>query len=181
MSIQPFDDRLHEIITGLLDRTEAKLVSNGTCKAEHAHEYLTTLYIEACAGIIVGGNTYMPNDERIGAEIFLSKLGDAKFNRLSPRRQSACAVHLTNHTHVYFPNFHAMLRLACVHILHSTRGYEEIQKNGVILLASATLPGVRNDVRREFRRRGCDIDRLLVADELYEQRMNRRISYLTTY
>lgn len=181
MSIQPFDDRLHEIITAALDRTETKMVANGVCAAEHADEFLTARYIEACAGIIVGGSTYMPNDERIGAEIFLTKLGDAKFNRISPRRQTKCAVHLTNHTHVYFPNYHAMLRQACTHVLHSTCGYEEIQSNGAVLLASATLPGVRNDIRREFRRRGCDVDRLLVADKLYEQRMKLRIYYLESH
>lgn len=171
---QPFNDKLHEIISAALDRTEEKMIGNGVCNPEYADEYLTARYIEACAGIIVGGQVYLPSDERIGAEIFLWKLGDAKFNRLSSRRQRECAVHLTNHTHVYFPQYHMMLRLACLHVIQSTKKHDEIKHDGVVLLAAATLPGVRSDIRRELRRRGMDYDRLLVPDDIYNNRMKQR-------
>ncbi|MFB0874250.1 MULTISPECIES: hypothetical protein [unclassified Sphingobium] len=175
MKPQPFNDSLHAIISGALDRTEEKMIGNGVCQAEQADEYLTARYIEACAGILVGGLVYLTNDERIGAEIFLSKLGDAKFNRLSERRKRECAVHLTNHTHVYFPQYHMMLRLACLHVLRTKTGYDYIEHDGVILLAAATLPGVRSDIRRELRRRGASFDRLLVPDDIYKHRMSQRI------
>jgi hypothetical protein len=174
MKPQPFNDALHATISKALDRTEEKMIGNGVCQPEYADEYLTARYIEACAGIIVGGLVYLPNDERIGAEIFLSKLGDPKFNRLSQRRKRECAVHLTNHTHVYFAQYHMMLRLACLHVLRSTTEYEHIEHDGVVLLAAATLPGVRSDIRREFRRRGASFDRLLVPDDVYQQRIEQR-------
>jgi hypothetical protein len=150
MNIKLFDDKLHAIISGALDRTEDRLVRNGECDPENADDFLTAKYIACCAGIIRGGNVYLPNDEWVGAEIFLTWLGDAQFKRLAPRTQSKCAMHLTNHTAIYFPNYHATLRLSLVHVLRSICGHEKVEKHGVVLLAAATLPALETIFAANF-------------------------------
>ncbi|OHD05058.1 hypothetical protein [Sphingopyxis sp. RIFCSPHIGHO2_12_FULL_65_19] len=169
MNIAGFNDRAHELISGALDRSEDRIGRNGVCPANQAADYLTTKYIEACASIIRGGVAYLAADERIGADIFLSKLGDARFNRLVPRTQTMCAEHLSQHTHVYFPNYHTLLRLAYLHVLRNC-GQTPFHSHGVVLLAAAKLPGVITDIRRECRRRGLSYDRVLVPIPIKESK-----------
>ncbi|KTE13298.1 MULTISPECIES: hypothetical protein [unclassified Sphingopyxis] len=176
MTISGFNNRAHEIISGVLDRAEDWIARNGVCPAHQADAHLTTKYIEACANIIRGGVVYLAADERIGADIFLSGLGDAKFKRLSPRTQTMCAEHLSHHTHVYFPNYHTVLRLAYLHVLRSACGQVPFHSHGVVLLAASTLPGVLSDVRRECRRRGLNYDRVLVPEtEKHKKSMSLKV------
>lgn len=170
--LEPLDERIETFLSQVLDRTEARAVRNGRCAPEHADEYLTIRYIEATSSLIRGGAQYMRVDEVIGAEIFLSKLGDGIFNRSSMKRQSKCAIQLVGHTHVFFPNYHAILKATFRHILasHCGKAYD-LAAYGVIMLAAATLPGARSEIRRELRRRGIDYDRTLVSDGLMIEKL----------
>lgn len=81
------------------------------------------------------------------------------------------ASQLSTHTHVYFPDYPKLLRLAYLHILANTTDLDAIRRSGVLMLAAATLPGVRTDIRRELRRRGATWDRTLVQDATLERRI----------
>lgn len=170
MNAFAFDDRLHATLAGLFDRAEEKLVAKGICQADRADEWLTVQYIKETGTVVWGGQTYLPNDEFIGADIFLSYIADAQFKKLSVRRRQNCARQLATHTQVYFPQYNAILRLTCLHVLHSTTGSDfEVTHNGIVLLAAAKLPGVINDIRRELRRRGSKYDHLLVQNDILEK------------
>lgn len=173
MPIEPLDERIEVFLSQVLDRTEARAVRNGRCKPEYADEYLTMRYIEATSNIIFGGAQYMRVDEVHGASIFLSRLGDGTFNRASTKRQSKCALQLVGHTHVFFPKYHAILKATFRHIIQSHCGHAyELAHIGVIILAAATLPGARSEIRRELRRRGIEYDRGLVSDELMIEKLH---------
>ena len=157
MTIEPFNEQADALLSDLLDRAEAKLVRNGICPAEQADEFLTVRYIEAVAGMIYGACVYLPNDERIGADMFLWKLGDARFRSWSNKRKRMCAVQLVGHTHVYFPKYHTVLSLTYRRILQATCGQDRhYLPEAILMLAAATLPGARSEIRRELRRRGSD-------------------------
>lgn len=173
MNIVGFNNRAHEVIIGVLDRAEEWMARNGICPAHLAEARLTSEYIDACASIIRGGIVYLAADERIGADIFLSKLGGAKFKRLSTRTQTMCAEQLSQHTHVYFPNYHTLLRFAYLHVLRSDCGPTPFYSHGVVLLAAAKLPGVITDIRRECRRRGLSYDRVLVPIPSKQSKSNK--------
>lgn len=188
MNIIAFDDKLHALLVGLFDRAEEKLVATGICQADRADEWLTIQYIKETGTVVWGGQTYLPNDEYIGADIFLSYIADAQFKRLSIRRRQNCALQLSTHTQVYFPQYNTILRLSYLHFLHSNKGNGfEVTHNGIVLLAAAKLPGVINDIRRELRRRGSKYDHLLVQNDIlnvirkYYDLIKCNTSYLNIY
>ena len=171
--LEPLDERIEAFLSEVIDRTEARCVRNGVCTPEHADEYLTTEYIEDTSCLLFGANHYMLGDELIGADIFLTRLGDAIFDAASDRRKAKCVNQLVGHTHVFFPKYHEILKATFRHILsnHCGRAYELAHK-GIILLAAATLPGARSEIRRELRRRGMN-ERGLVSDEAMIEKLCR--------
>lgn len=179
MNAFAFDDRLHATLAGLFDRAEEKLVAKGICQADRADEWLTVQYIRETGTVVWGGQVYLPVDEFIGADIFLSNIADAQFKRLSLKRRRSCARQLAMHTQVYFPQYNTMLRMAYLHVLRSTKGHDfEVTHDGIILLAAAKLPGVLSDIRRELRRRGSKCDHLLVCNDTIKKL--HKVLYLPT-
>ena len=75
------------------------------------------------------------------------------------------------HTNLYFPNFYKLLTISYTTILHSAESLAELRNNGVLMLAAATLPGVRTEMRRELRRRGLPYEHLLVPDDVLSARL----------
>lgn len=169
--LKPFNDKAHVIVQELLDLAETTIVRKGICTLENASRYLAIDYIGTCGDFIEHSVQYLENDERIGADLFLAKLATGRLKARFERNSLACALHLTRNTTTYFPEYLPLLRLALLHVLRSTTDAQSIRSNGVVLLASASLPGVLTDVRRELRRRGRDHDLTLVADETVQRRI----------
>lgn len=109
--------------------------------------------------------------ERIGVDLFLAKLPKGRLKARFERNVRKCASQLSTHTHVYFPDYPKLLRLAYLHLLANTTDLDAIRRSGVLMLASASLPGVRTDIRRKLRRRGATWDRTIVQDATIEQRI----------
>ena len=186
MKVEPFNDKADAWLSDLLDRVERKAVRNGRCAAEQADEYLTMRYIEDTSGLIEGAQQYMLMDEVLGAEIYLSKLGDPRLDRWQSKRQRLCALQLVGHTHNYFPNYHSILNSTVQHILQLPCGQRfNISHCGVLLLASATLAGARSRIRRELRRRGIELPLTLSSDQdmieklMAVEKYNGRIKRIT--
>ena len=171
MILEPFNDKAHGFLSELLDEAEEYLVRSKFCQAEHVSEYLATVYIEECGRFLENASAYLPNDERIAADIFLSKLPTRRKRLLSPRRLRMCAHQLAQHTRLYFPTYPELLRIAYLRVMHGTAEWQSLRHNGVLMLAVATLPNVLNDVRRELRRRGAAETALLVPDDVVHIRI----------
>lgn len=172
MKLETFDDRAHSIVSEVLDQAEDKLTRDGICVARDAAEYLALDYIKTCGDFFEHGAVYLENEERIGADLFLAKLPKGKLKARFERNARRCASQLSTHTPVYFPDYPKLLRLAYLHILANTTDLDAIRRSGVVMLASATLPGVLTDVRRELRRRGATWDRTIVLDAALERRIS---------
>lgn len=171
MNLEPFNDRAHGIVSEVLDYAEDRLARDGTCASRDAAEYLALDYIKTCGDFIEHSVVYLENDERIGADLFLAKLPKGRLKARFERNARKCASQLSTHTHVYFPDYPKLLRLAYLHVLANTTDLDAIRRSGVLMLASATLPGVRTDIRRELRRRGATWDRTIVQDATLERRI----------
>ena len=173
MNLELFNEKAHRLLSDMLDQTEARLVREGVCEPELASEYLTLRYIAACGEFIEHAAVYLESEERIAADLFLFDLAKGATKARFMRNAKACAVQLSRHTPLYFPDYHKLLRLAYLHALAAAPGLDELRRSGVLLLASATLPGVRSDVRRELRRRGATHDALLVPDDTVQALLGR--------
>lgn len=178
MKLGSFDEKAHVLLSDVLDQTESRLVREGVCKPESASEYLTVRYIKACGDFIEHASVYLENDERIAADLFLSELAKGALKARFNRNAKICAVQLSKHTLVYFPDYNKLLRLYYLQVLAASDVVSTLRHNGVLLLAAATLPGVRSDARRELRRRGANHDALLVPDETIQDLIGRSESNL---
>lgn len=174
MPTLPFDDAAHATVQSLLDQYEERLVANGVCEPQEAHEFVTLEYIETCGSLLDHAQTYLENEEENGADIFLWKINSVTKARKSNRQVRKAARQLAMHTHIYLPKFEQILRISMLEILSEASDVGEVRWNGIILLAAATLPGVRDDIRRELRRRGAKFDSLLVSDSTYARTVGRR-------
>lgn len=181
-----FNDMAHEYVRKALNIAEDKLLERQIEDPIEVEEYLCRFYIEQVAGIISGASWFMQSDATIGAEIFLLKcLGGYTDNphsfrrRMTVTRLNACGNQLSFHTHYYFPRYNAIL---------TQRYIEEIQKpdnmaligaswNGVFHLAAASLPGVRDEINRELRRRGLTYDAAKVPAKHMARRMRALASH----
>ena len=175
-----FNDSAHEYVRKTLNIAEDKLLERQIEDPAEVEEFLCRLYIEQVASIISGASWFMQSDATAGAEIFLWKcLGGYTDNphpfrrRMTPTRLHACGNQLSFHTQYYFPRYPAIL---------TQRYIEELQQpdnrvligagwNGVLHLAAASLPGVREEVNRELRRRGLSYD----AAKVPAKHMDRRL------
>ncbi|NTZ43617.1 hypothetical protein G7A66_11090 [Altererythrobacter sp. SALINAS58] len=171
-----FDDKAHAILQDVLDYAEERLTREGSQAPDSATTYLTLEYINASRGLMSHASQYLESDEWAAAAIFLSTLPWGRLKQRLDRNSSACARQLARNTCLYFPNFRLLLRLSLLQVLSSAEGPETIRWNGIVLLAAASLPGVRADIRRELRRRGLAWDVTLVGDLI----MEKRIGYQTS-
>lgn len=178
MRLDLFNEKAHAILSDVFDQAEERLVRDSICPAPNASEYLALDYIKTCGDFIEHSVVYLENDERIGADLFLAKLPKGKLRPKFDRHAHKCAVQLSTHTHVYFPDYPKLLRLAYLHVLANTADLETIRRSGVLMLAAASLPGVRTDIRRELRRRGATWDRTIVCDDTLAVRLARPPGWL---
>lgn len=168
-----FDDKAHSIISELLDNTEDWLVRHKKCEPQAANDRLAYDYIQRCADMIFGANVFLTNDERIATEFFMLELRGAKGKLRSARNRVACTAQLMQFQQLYFPNYQTVLRISFLSALSKIGDKNRFILSGLIKLASAKLPGVRNDLRRELRRLGYPYDALLVADDTLERQLEQ--------
>jgi len=171
MRLEHFNDKAHVILQDMLDYAEQRVVRNGICTPDNAVEYLALDYIKTCGDFIEHSAQYLENDERIGADLFLAKLSTGTLKTRYERNKRACAQQLSTNTPLYFPDYHKLLRLALLHVLQSAADAQTVRWSGVVLLAAASLPNARTDIRRELRRRGMDRDVTLVGDATLNERI----------
>jgi len=165
----PFDEASYATIVGMIDAAEDWLVESGKCRENEAHAWLTRDYLKCAAGIINGATCYVTIDEKLAASIFLSSLPGAKLALRSTRRADACAKMLFEQRHMFFPDYGTLLRY--FFDLEMKRTFPtSLRMNGLILLAAATLPGARAQIRRENRRRD-GFEGLLVTNDDMKRRM----------
>jgi hypothetical protein len=178
MRLERFNDKAHVILQDMLDYAEEKVVRLGLSERCNAVEYLALDYIKTCAEFIEHSTQYLENDERIGADLFLAKLAKGPLAARFERNKRMCALQLSTNTRMYFPEYPKLLRLAMMHVIQSAADAQAVRWNGVVLLAAASLPNVRTDVRRELRRRGMDYDVTLVGDATVARRIGRNSVFL---
>jgi hypothetical protein len=171
VKLELFNEKAHRLLAEMLDEAEDRLLGMDVCEPQEADEYLTALYIRECGAFIEHSAVYLQNEERIAADLFLGKLPRRRTRQWSNRRMRICAVQLSTNTPVYFPKYHTMLRLAYLHVLNQTEDWQALRRSGILMLAAATLPGVRSDIRRELRRRGAAHISLIVPDDELQKRL----------
>jgi hypothetical protein len=175
-----FDDMAHEYVRKILNIAEDKLLERQIPNAIEVEEYLCRFYIEEAGGIIQGASWFLQSDATAGAEIFLLKCvggftekPDPIRRLLTPNRLWACGNQLSFHTATYFPRYRVILTQRYVEELHQPNDRVLVGAgfNGILHLAAASLPGVREEVNRELRRRGLDYDAAKVPAAHLERRM----------
>lgn len=162
---QPFNDRAHAILSDVLDEAERWLIRNGVCQPHEADEYLTMAFIKESGAFLEHATAYLENEGRFAADLFLWMLPKGKAKARYLRNDQKCALQLHWHTIYYFRTYHVILRQTSLRLLRTLPGIAEIDRNGVLMLAAANLPGVRADIRRERRFRGAERERTIVSDE----------------
>lgn len=167
-----FNQRAHDLLINLLDIVEEELIRQKLCGPMETNEYLTAFYIKETSGFLRHASVYLPDEGRIAADIFISKLAKQPRTARYMKHATLCGHQLALHTELYFPRFAEMLTKAYVDVLRTCYDLRLVLTDGVILLAAARLPGVQVELRREFRRRGLSYDRLLVCNDLlaYQKR-----------
>ncbi|MFC3179543.1 hypothetical protein [Cypionkella sinensis] len=175
-----FDDRAHEDVRKVLNVAEDKLLEGQIEDPIEIEEYLCRFYIEEVAGMVQGASWFLQCDATEGAENFLLKCVGGFTDKphpirrlLRPNRLRACGNQLSFHTATYFPRYRPILTQRYTEELHRPDNSVLIGAgfNGILHLAAASLPGVREEVNRELRRRGLDYDAAKVPAAHLERRM----------
>ncbi|MFC5738642.1 hypothetical protein [Sinirhodobacter huangdaonensis] len=168
-----FDTKADVVIREIRNRCEDDLVRKNVCCIEDADEYLCRDYVRQVSSVVQGAQSFLPGDAVTGAEIFLSRMvgdyGMGKYWRFSER----CGKQLSLYADYYFRCYYEVLSMMYVETMQAADDKQiiELAHNGTILLAAASLPGVVNELRREFRRRGLNYDRFLVANKDLDMRL----------
>lgn len=175
-----FNDMAHEYVRKILNIAEDRLLEGQITDPIEVEEYLCRFYIEQVGGIVQGATCFLQSDATVGAEIFLFKCIGCFTERphpirkhLTPTRLWACGNQLSFHAATYFPRYRAILTQRYIEELHQPDNNVLIGAgwNGILHLAAASLPGVREEINRELRRRGLDYDAAKVPAAHLERRM----------
>jgi hypothetical protein len=175
-----FNDMAHEYVRKILNIGEDRLLEGQIADPIEVEEYLCRFYIEQVGSIIQGASWFLQSDATAGAEIFLFKCIGCFTERphpirkyLTPTRLRACGNQLSFHTTTYFPRYRAILTQRYIEELHRPDNNVLVGAgwNGVLHLAAASLPGVREEINRELRRRGLRYDAAKVPAAHLERRM----------
>ncbi|WP_143542824.1 hypothetical protein [Cereibacter azotoformans] len=175
-----FNDMAHEYVRKILNIAEDKLLERQITNPIEVEEYLCRFYIEEAAGIVQGATCFIQCDATLGAEGFLLKCVGGFTEKphpirkyLTPTRLRACGNQLSFHTTTYFPRYRPILTQRYVEELHPPDNSVLIGAgwNGILHLAAASLPGVREEINRELRRRGLNYDAAKVPAAHLERRM----------
>lgn len=171
-----FDKAANRVLVALLAETEQRAVQHGRCRADDVNQYLTLAYIERCAAYHRGACVYLPNEERLAAESFVADLIGRGMKARYVKHIGKCAVQLANHTSLYFPDYETLLEMQFMAFMASGPTLIEMQMSGLLRQAVGALPDelALNVVRREFRRLGLGYEALLIPQDIYKQRQQRR-------
>ncbi|WP_101342361.1 hypothetical protein [Cereibacter azotoformans] len=167
----PFDHIMHERLSLLFEAVEDMLIEQGVCNPSETNEYLTALYIREVSTFMSGASYYLDAEERVAGWIFIHTLTAHSRTKRFRKYCRELGHHISTHTTVYLPRYHEMLTKAYLEVLHTVKDLRTVALHGTILLAAATLPGLRTDLRREFKRRGLEYDKLIVPDDVLARRM----------
>lgn len=173
-SPQDFDNKAHEALRNLLDWAEDRMIAQGVCEPHEVEGYQCREYIGQLAVTTFGTCNYNQREAEIGATIFISGLCNTYgLRKLSNAQEQECARQLTYHQSYYFRDFHATLTK--VFIEHLQEGSDEdlisYRFDALFQLAAAKIPNARDQIRREYRRRGLGVP-MLVGDRVLEQHMS---------
>ena len=169
--IEAFNHRAHWFVMTVFDIAEEALIERKLCKPHETNEYLTTFYIEEVSCFLKYAHTYMHSDGRIAAEIFFGKLTNHRRASKFEKHSRICGQQISMQPVLYFPRYYELLTKAYVDVLRTSDDLNAAMFDGTVLLAASTLPDVRLELRREFRRRGLGYDRLLVDDDVLATRL----------
>lgn len=170
-SFASFDHRAHGFVMNVFDIAEEALIESDLCSPYATNEYLTLLYIEEASCFLQNAQTFIDSEGKIAAEIFFDKLTNHQKTLKFRKHSRICGQQISTQPVLYFPRFYEILTKAYVDVLRTSSNLNSAMFHGTVLLAAATLPDVRLELRREFRRRGLGYDRLLVNDDLLASRM----------
>lgn len=181
-SSQEFSNAAHERLRNLLDMAEDAMIERGECQSHETDDALCRGFIEQLAVTTLGTVNFIQCEAETGATIFISGLCNTYgLKKLSNVHERECARQLVYHVDYYFCDFRATLTKAFIeHLQEATdedlRGY---RFEALFQLAAAKIPNARDQIRREFRRRGLPSP-MLVGDRVLGQHMSvsrrRRIS-----
>lgn len=173
-SSQEFSNAAHERLRNLLDMAEDAMLERGECRPHETDDALCRGFIEQLAATTFGTVNYIQCEAETGATIFLSGLCNTYgLKKLSNINEKECARQLVYHVDYYFRDFRATLTRAFIeHLQEATdedlRGY---RFEALFQLAAAKIPNARDQIRREFRRRGLPSP-MLVGDRVLGQHMS---------
>lgn len=175
-----FNSKAHETVRKIIDIAEDRLLEGQIEDPIEVEEFLCRFYIKEVADIVQGASWFMQGEATAGARSFLMKcLGGFSsrphplYRRLKGLHLWDCGNQLSFHTHYYFHRFSAILTQCYIEELHKpdNQVLTGAGHNGLFHLAAASLPGVREQINRELRRRGLPYDAAHVPVRHLERRM----------
>ena len=166
----------HSRLSELLDMAEDAILARGFCAPDEVESHMFKAYLRSVDANMSYCSQYLVTEEQCAGRSFIidlcQKLGEPKFMRHAYKM----AEQLINQPHFYFRHYEQMLTAEYLELLERAEDLDRLRFSGVILLAVASLPGVRSDIRRILRRRGVDGGErfipTLVADETMTQRIH---------
>lgn len=168
-----FDSRAHEVLREMFDQVEDTLIRDGICEPDETEDYLCREFIAQLATTTFGVCNFNQREAEIGGEIFLSGLRNIySLPKHTGAFEKACARQLTYHLTYYFRDYHATMTKAFIERLQESTTAElgGYKHTAFFQIAAATIPGVRDQIRREYRIRGLPAP-MLVGDRVLEDRM----------
>lgn len=169
-----FNNPAHERLRNLLDMAEDAMLERGECQSHETEDALCRLFIEQLAVTTFGTVNFIQCEAETGATIFLSGLCNTYgLTKLLPRHERECARQLVYHVDYYFRDFRATMTKLFIEILQEATSEDLLgyRYEALFQLAAAKMPNARDQIRREFRRRGLAAP-MLVGDKVLEQHMS---------
>lgn len=171
--LRDFNNRAHEPLRKLLDRAEDQMIAQGVCLPHEVEDYQCREYIEQLCVTTFGTCNYVQTETEVGAMIFLSGLCNTYgLPKLPNALERECARQLTYHQSYYFRDFHSTMTKVLIEHLQeaSDEEFRNHRFKALFQIAAVTIPNAREQIRREYRRRGLDVP-MLVGDRVLGQHM----------
>lgn len=173
-SRQEFDNRAHEALRKRFDMAEDRIIHRGICPPHDVEEYLCREYIEQLSVTTFGICSFVRAEAENGAKVFLWGLCNTYgLPKLSNQRERECARQLIYHATYYFRDYYAILTKVFIEHLQdaSDEDLTGYRYKAFFQIAAATIPNAREQIRREYRRRGLR-EPVLVGDSTLEHHMS---------
>jgi len=173
-SPQDFNNHAHNRLLNLMGLAEDKMIGKGECQPSDVEDALCRRYIEQLSATTFGTCNYIQTEAELGARTFLSGLCNTYgLPKLTDSQERECARQLTYHQSYYFRDFHATLTMVFIECLQeaSDEDLQGYRFEALFQLAAVKIPNARDQIRREFRRRGLAVP-MLVGDRVLDQHMS---------